>query len=372
MPRRKLTNKFVRTNFQFIIVVILFAFLVGLFLREEESSHKHSTYQNPEPPIENQVVFRDDTLDPGIFTLERVIDADTIKIREIDESIRLLCVDAEEIFKNYQTKQKELAEKDWKAYLALKKKEQKTRPIKYPTPIGELSRQFAEDFFTGVEQVKLERDSLDRLTDYFYRPLCYVLVEKDGEWINLNVELVRNGYSPYYAKYGYSMRYHDVFINAEKEARSKKLGIWNPSGKHYPDYDKRCEWWNERGDAIQNCERDFEANESYLILQDETDWNRLGNYIGKEITIFGTVERVKAKKQPYLIYLSHKLGKSLILYSDNMEIPRLFKKYLDDESYIYVRGTLESAHGDYMMRCDDQSEVHTPEEVVKETSTVSK
>ena len=44
--------------------------------------------------------------------------------------------------------------------------------------------------------------------------------------INLNLELVRGGLSPYHTKYGLSQRYDQEFREAERYARKQKLNIW--------------------------------------------------------------------------------------------------------------------------------------------------
>ena len=55
--------------------------------------------------------------------------------------------------------------------------------------------------------------------------LAYVFI---GEQ-NLNLDLVRQGLSPYYTKYGKSEKYHAEFRAEEKKARKEKLNIWgNP------------------------------------------------------------------------------------------------------------------------------------------------
>ena len=54
------------------------------------------------------------------------------------------------------------------------------------------------------------------------RLLAYIIV--DG--VNFNLELVRQGLSPYYTKYGLSEKYDKEFREAEKYARKHKLNIW--------------------------------------------------------------------------------------------------------------------------------------------------
>jgi len=365
--KKKIKNQFHLKNLPFLLFLVLLVWIISfLNVKVSNNTKPLNESKTPAPQIETKPTFPDDMLDVGIYSFDEVIDGDTIRIIENDKPLRLLCVDTEETFKPYQAKQKELADKDWKAYLTLKNKGKKFRPLKYPTPYGDETSKFAEEFFKGVEKVKIERDSLDRLIDFFDRPLCYVFIEKDNEWLNYNVELVRKGYSPYYAKYGYSLRYHDEFVTAEKEAKGKKMGIWNPKGKHYIDYPERIEWWNERGEAINNFESQFGSNESYFLIQNDTDWERLGDYIGKEITIFGTVDRVRLRNKPYWVFVSHKQNRSVILYSENDAIIERSKDAMKKEEYIYFTGRLELVNDDYMMRFEEISQMQTTEEMLKQ------
>ena len=58
---------------------------------------------------------------------------------------------------------------------------------------------------------------------YYGRLLAYILV--DGE--NFNVELVREGLSPYYTKYGRSSAFDAEFEAAEEQAGRQGLGVWH-------------------------------------------------------------------------------------------------------------------------------------------------
>jgi endonuclease YncB( thermonuclease family) len=58
------------------------------------------------------------------------------------------------------------------------------------------------------------------------RLLAYVFV--DGK--NFNLDLVRQGLSPYYTKYGLSGKYDKEFRVAERIARKEKLGMWGDPG----------------------------------------------------------------------------------------------------------------------------------------------
>jgi endonuclease YncB( thermonuclease family) len=63
---------------------------------------------------------------------------------------------------------------------------------------------------------------IKKLRGNYGRLLAYVFVDRQ----NLNLDLVRQGLSPYYTKYGRSEKYHADFRTAEKQARKEKLNIW--------------------------------------------------------------------------------------------------------------------------------------------------
>ncbi|MBI4226194.1 thermonuclease family protein [Candidatus Roizmanbacteria bacterium] len=62
------------------------------------------------------------------------------------------------------------------------------------------------------------------LQDKFGRLLGYVFVDE----VNLNIELVRNGLAKVvlYEKRA-KIKYQDELLMVEKEAREKRVGIWN-------------------------------------------------------------------------------------------------------------------------------------------------
>jgi hypothetical protein len=137
---------------------------------------------------------------------------------------------------------------------------------------GEEAKKFAQKFFKGVRTVQLERDHPKEIRDFYNRYLTYVFVEKDGKRLNYNVECVRAGMSPYFSKYGYSRRFHAEFVAAQDEARKAQRGIWDPTKQHYPDYDRRLEWWNRRGDYIQAFERDAAGRKNWSSSPTGTRW----------------------------------------------------------------------------------------------------
>ena len=69
------------------------------------------------------------------------------------------------------------------------------------------------------------------------RLICYVY--KAGEQENSNLRIVREGWSPHFVKYGRSRLYHPQFMEAEAQAQSQGLAIWNPetnAGGNRRDY----------------------------------------------------------------------------------------------------------------------------------------
>ena len=69
--------------------------------------------------------------------------------------------------------------------------------------------------FVSLEFETRKRGNYGRLLAYVYL---------NGQ--NFNLELVREGWSPYYTKYGTSEKHHTEFIKAENEARSRGYNIW--------------------------------------------------------------------------------------------------------------------------------------------------
>jgi micrococcal nuclease len=55
--------------------------------------------------------------------------------------------------------------------------------------------------------------------------VLYAYVFVDGK--NINLELVRQGLSRYYIKYGQSKKYHNEFKMAQELARKERLNIWS-------------------------------------------------------------------------------------------------------------------------------------------------
>jgi endonuclease YncB( thermonuclease family) len=148
----------------------------------------------------------------GEFHLSKIVDGDTIKVEGLDASLRLIGDDTEETFKNEADRRG--AEAGFEAYLK-EKKGSSSRPVKAATPMGEQAKVYAKNWFAGVDKVRIERDHPAEIRDRYNRYLAYVFANKNGTWVNYNVEVVRAGMSPYFPKYGNSRRFHAEFIAAQ-------------------------------------------------------------------------------------------------------------------------------------------------------------
>lgn len=128
------------------------------------------------------------------YKVTRAVDGDTVIVEHHgkEEKVRLLCIDTPECV--HPDKKQNI-------------------------PMGKVASDFASRRLTG-KYVELEFGP--ELRDRHGRLLAYVLV--DGK--NFNLEVVRNGLSPYYTKYGLSRKYDQNFRDAEKLARKDKLNIW--------------------------------------------------------------------------------------------------------------------------------------------------
>ncbi len=137
------------------------------------------------------------------FKVIRVIDGDTIDVdyHGHRERVRLLCVNTPESVHPDQSQN---------------------------TPLGTIASLYAKKVLTD-KSVDLEFEGNRR--GRFKRLLAYVIVDD----CNFNLDLVEQGLSPYYTKYGQSKAYDRKFRQAEQRAKAKGLNIWsekkvNPKG----------------------------------------------------------------------------------------------------------------------------------------------
>lgn len=216
----------------------------------------------------------------------RVVDGDTIhvKLGEKTEKLRLLCVDTEE-----------------------KVGSGAGSATKPQTVFGEACALWAIDFFKALEKDGaparvglLFPKGREHHRDVYGRLLCHVILP-DG--VDFNVLLVKLGKSPYFTKYGYSEVDHAAFVAAQKEARSKHLGIWDPatnkpSTPGTPSaarpYDRLLPWWDERAEAVRAFteKRSLEADLVFEAEAGDSLAKAVENSKNAPVFVFGEIDRI--------------------------------------------------------------------------------
>ena len=240
----------------------------------------------------------------GEFHLTKVTDGDTIRVDGLDSSLRLIGLDAEETFKNESDRR---GAEDFENYLKEKRGSGK-HSVKAATPLGEDAKHFAQAFFHDHTKVRIERDTAGEIRDRYDRYLAYVFAEKDGKWVNYNVECVRAGMSPYFMKYGYSLRFHDDFVAAEAEAKAAGRSIWSPDDQHYPDYDERAAWWIARAEFIARFQPQIEHDPNFIVLTHWDAMKKIEDRVGQEVAILATIGDIKlGDRGPTKVMLSRKM-----------------------------------------------------------------
>jgi len=150
----------------------------------------------------------------GQYKIIRVVDGDTIVVnyKGKNEKVRLLRVNTPE----------------------------SVHPDKKQNiPMGRVASDYTKNRLKG-KYIDLEFEGPIR--GRYGRLLAYVIV--DG--INFNLELVRQGLSPYYTKYGLSQNYDKEFREAERYARKHKLNIWGDPGLRQKYLRLKSKWGQYR------------------------------------------------------------------------------------------------------------------------------
>jgi endonuclease YncB( thermonuclease family) len=297
----------------------------------------------------------------GEFTLSKVTDGDTVRVDGLDSSLRLIGLDCEETFKNEQDRR--AVEADWQGYLTAKRGSSK-RPVKMASPLGEQAKLFAKQFFAGSPVVRVERDDPRQIRDRFDRYLTYVFGNRNGTWINYNVEAVRAGMSPYFSKYGYSKRFHAEFVLAEKEARAHKRGIWDPTAMAYPDYDERKAWWDARGEFIHQWETAAAGKADHLLVDQWDIMARLEQHVGRQVTLLGTIGEIKlGDRGPTRVMLSRRMFSDipLIFWDKDVFVSSGVGGWRGE--YIAVTGTVTAYENKYTHKKQLQIVIDRPSQI---------
>ncbi|MGB1013530.1 MAG: thermonuclease family protein [Nannocystaceae bacterium] len=280
----------------------------------------------------------------GEFALKKVVDGDTLWVDGLDKSLRLLAIDTEETFK--KETERRAFEEGWETYLAKSQIKRRGKPVKIPTPLGEDAKDYAKEFFDGVRTVRLERDHPKEIRGRFDRHLVYVFAQKDGQWLNYNVECVRAGMSPYFTKYSYSRRFHEQFVEAQNEAKAAGRGIWDPNKQHYHDYDTRIAWWNRRADYIAAFEKEAAEDDSMIVLTHWDALDRLGGRLQREVTLLATVGEIKFGngRAPTRALLSRRMFQDFPLIFFDRDVLEASNIQDSRGDFIRVRGVVTTYH----------------------------
>lgn len=282
-----------------------------------------------------------------------VIDGDTVRAVGFDQSIRLLCLDAEELFDEGQEAR---ARTDWQAYQEEEKGEAE-HPVSYGTFLGEEAKEFAEEFFADHEEIFVEYQSPRRTRDFYGRHLAYIWVRdgEEGPWRNYNLEAVRAGMSPYFTSFGRCDEYHDEFVAAQEEARRAGRGIWAAGAKGYDDYEVRQAEWEARAKQIALYREHFRDHPAVVELGTDTAMARLRLSIGQRLTVFGALVRYSPQGRPPKLYMQHRHREDLIAVAAEGFSFDAFSVELKPGEFYYVEGEVEMYRGNPQLRVDGNS-----------------
>ncbi|MBE9093652.1 thermonuclease family protein [Tychonema sp. LEGE 07203] len=268
----------------------------------------------------------------------KVVDGDSIKIslNGKTESLRLICVDTEESHSGG------------------------TKPV---TVAGKAASEMAKKYFATADgklaKIDIEFDTddpveiaVEKHRDNYGRLLCYVHKEEE----NYNLKLIKEGWSPYFMKYGRSRLYHRQMTEAESVAKAYNLMIWNPiTNAKIPcrNYANLLPWWSMRGSIVEDF-RLAEATAGALSVRLDYPKILAAAETAKPITIFcdlqaGINKWIGSHAVIYAGSSYHKLD----LWIPNAETDKMapLKRLIEKRyagrgrGYVYVSGKVEEYKG---------------------------
>ncbi|MCG8341783.1 MAG: thermonuclease family protein [Chlorobiales bacterium] len=274
--------------------------------------------------------------------VSRVVDGDTIRVflpnTEKDESLRILALDTEESNAGG------------------------SKPV---TPWGKKAKLRAEAFFSPDDEVELVFPSsedcevcLKKYRGNYGRLLVFVM--KDG--VDFQETMIREGYSPYFMKYGNAQweDLHKKYQIAEREAQIETLGVWDQigvNGSEIRNYAALGTWWKLRAEIIDRYRAARQSTEN--LFNTRLDYDTLISLAEeeKEATVFTELRSIKkvgarsaliligSEEQPFSLFLPD------IESDEGQGIVRLLEtRYIFGDaahprrSYAYVHGTLSLYH----------------------------
>ena len=141
------------------------------------------------------------------YLITKVYDGDTFQI-ETGEKVRLLGIDTPE---------------KWDSSKLDKDSERSGKDKEIIKKLGALASDYAEKILLN-QKVILVADSTNSDKDRYGRLLRYAYLE-DGTFFNL--QIIKDGFANAYTKY--PVIYMEQFLEAQREARENKRGLWGDS-----------------------------------------------------------------------------------------------------------------------------------------------
>ena len=237
------------------------------------------------------------------------------------------------------------------------------------TRLGLETTAMAKQHFTlpdgTLAAVTLEFDTDDPLDvcltkhlDNHGRVLAYV--HHNGE--SYLHKLVREGWSPYFTKYGRSRPLHNELLEAEASAQADGLRVWDAGRSDRRPYERLVPWWSLRDAALQEYRQFTETQgaqgqDGSSVLSVRLDYDELKDRAGRgeQVTVLVDVQsparptasggvflEVGSRKRPFSLWLPDADG------AEALRILRLVgTRYLADgvrygRGYVYVSGALSA------------------------------
>lgn len=275
----------------------------------------------------------------------RAVDGDTIKvvIDDEQENLRVLALDTEESHAGGD------------------------KPV---TPWGKEAAEKAKEVFPEGSTAAVEfpgdeplEECLRLYRGNYGRPLVYL--HADGA--DFQELMIREGYSPYFTKYGYAdfpdkdRRYRE----AERQAQAVGDGVWDQhtvNGAEMRDYDSLCAWWELRARVVETFRRARAAGTDDLF-DSRLDYDALADREGEHTVVFTelrsyrrvgashVVVDIGSQSQPFKFFLPNAVetteGQRVLSLLDRRYVAEYDGRTVEKplRSYAYVAGDVKLYRG---------------------------
>lgn len=272
-------------------------------------------------------------------TVKRVVDGDTVYVEEFPKSIRILSLDTEESHSGGG---------------------------KPTTPWGLEASEYAKQLLEVGSRIRLEfqgtedpSDVWSHYVDNFGRGLAWVHLEDGRDFQEL---MIRQGYSPYFTKYGYAEwpRLHSRYVSAEREAQLANLGVWDQvavNGSMQRNYAVLGVWWDLRARLIEEYRSFKLSHPSKPVFNTRKDYLQLKEMAGnnEEVIVFSELRSYRrvggvhglisigSQEQSFDFFIPQidsQVGQQIVTLLANRYFPREDERF-PRRGYAYVKGKLQ-------------------------------